>query len=203
MTRQAFERQASALLGAKATANTHIILYLDIDRLHVINETFGMHVGDDVIVNVAECMAKSLPPGRPVGAHFRRPARGADPEFQHGRSGDRRRKNSRRGRRHRAARRPGLLRSVGLSRRRADRPLRQSAGACFGDGGDRLQGGQGSRPQTASRCSRIRIRASSAAIPTSWSSASCAKRSPTTASGSMHSPYCRCAATMAGRASNC
>ncbi|MGC2029133.1 MAG: EAL domain-containing protein [Steroidobacteraceae bacterium] len=63
MTRQAFERQASALLGATASANTHIILYLDIDRLHVINETFGMHVGDDVIASVAECMAKSLPPG--------------------------------------------------------------------------------------------------------------------------------------------
>ncbi len=63
MTRQAFERQASALLAAPNSADTHIILYLDIDRLHVINETFGMHVGDDVIVNVAECMAKSLPPG--------------------------------------------------------------------------------------------------------------------------------------------
>jgi diguanylate cyclase (GGDEF)-like protein len=63
MTRQAFERQATALLGATTSANAHIILYLDIDRLHVINETFGMHVGDDVIVNVAECMAKSLPAG--------------------------------------------------------------------------------------------------------------------------------------------
>jgi len=63
MTRQAFERQASSLLGSTASANTHIILYLDIDRLHVINETFGMHVGDDVIASVAECMAKSLPPG--------------------------------------------------------------------------------------------------------------------------------------------
>jgi diguanylate cyclase (GGDEF)-like protein len=63
MTRQAFERQASALLASTDSTNTHIILYLDIDRLHVINETFGMHVGDDVIVNVAECMAKSLPSG--------------------------------------------------------------------------------------------------------------------------------------------
>ena len=61
MTRQAFERQATALLGAEASSDAHIILYLDIDRLHVINETFGMHVGDDVIVNVAECMAKALP----------------------------------------------------------------------------------------------------------------------------------------------
>src|SRR6202795_2624038 len=63
MTRQAFERQASALLAPSTSAETHIILYLDIDRLHVINETFGMHVGDDVIVSVAECMAQSLPAG--------------------------------------------------------------------------------------------------------------------------------------------
>ena len=63
MTRQAFERQASALLAPSTSAETHVILYLDIDRLHVINETFGMHVGDDVIVSVAECMAKSLPAG--------------------------------------------------------------------------------------------------------------------------------------------
>lgn len=63
MTRQALERQASALFGSTTSTDSHIILYLDIDRLHVINETFGMHVGDDVIVNVAECMAKSLPAG--------------------------------------------------------------------------------------------------------------------------------------------
>src|SRR3984893_4550151 len=63
MTRQAFERQAAALLASSTPAETHVILYLDIDRLHVINETFGMHVGDDVIVSVAECMAKSLPAG--------------------------------------------------------------------------------------------------------------------------------------------
>jgi predicted signal transduction protein with EAL and GGDEF domain len=54
MTRQAFERQATALLAAMSPAQAHCILYLDIDRLHVINETFGMHVGDDVIVTVAE-----------------------------------------------------------------------------------------------------------------------------------------------------
>jgi diguanylate cyclase (GGDEF)-like protein len=63
MTRQAFERQATALLVSTSSTAGHIILYLDIDRLHVINETFGMHVGDDVIVNVAECMARSLPAG--------------------------------------------------------------------------------------------------------------------------------------------
>ena len=61
MTRQAFEHQAGAVLGAVG-GSQHSILYLDIDRLHVINETFGMHVGDDVIVSVADRMAKTLPP---------------------------------------------------------------------------------------------------------------------------------------------
>jgi diguanylate cyclase (GGDEF)-like protein len=61
MTRHSFERQATSLLAAAGSSGTHNILYLDIDRLHVINETFGMHVGDDVIVSVAECMAKALP----------------------------------------------------------------------------------------------------------------------------------------------
>jgi len=61
MTRQAFERHAGGLLLSAGTADSHIILYLDIDRLHVINETFGMHVGDDVIISVADRMAKTLP----------------------------------------------------------------------------------------------------------------------------------------------
>jgi diguanylate cyclase (GGDEF)-like protein len=61
MTRHAFERQAAALLTAAGSSGAHSILYLDIDRLHVINETFGMHVGDDVIASVAERMAKALP----------------------------------------------------------------------------------------------------------------------------------------------
>ena len=62
MTRHAFERQAAALLGSGAEPGEHCILYLDIDRLHVINETFGMHVGDDVIASVAECMARCVVP---------------------------------------------------------------------------------------------------------------------------------------------
>ena len=61
MTRHAFERQAASLLASTAEPDRNCLLYLDIDRLHVINETFGMHVGDDVIARVAECVAKSLP----------------------------------------------------------------------------------------------------------------------------------------------
>src|SRR5271170_5822743 len=46
MTRHAFERQAASLLVSAGASDAYCILYLDIDRLHVINETFGMHVGD-------------------------------------------------------------------------------------------------------------------------------------------------------------
>jgi diguanylate cyclase (GGDEF)-like protein len=60
MTRHAFERQANALLASAPQTQTNCILYLDIDRLHVINETFGMHVGDDVIARVAQCMASEV-----------------------------------------------------------------------------------------------------------------------------------------------
>jgi diguanylate cyclase (GGDEF)-like protein len=63
MTRQAFERQSATLLAQPGTSGMPIILYMDIDRLHVINETFGMHVGDDVIASVAERLARTLPPG--------------------------------------------------------------------------------------------------------------------------------------------
>ena len=69
MTRHAFERQVAALLATSAASSTHSILYLDIDRLHVINETFGMHVGDDVIASVAARMAKALP-GTAVSARI-------------------------------------------------------------------------------------------------------------------------------------
>jgi diguanylate cyclase (GGDEF)-like protein len=62
MTRPAFERQAASLLASTAEPEQHCILYLDIDRLHVINETFGMHVGDEVIASVAECMARCVVP---------------------------------------------------------------------------------------------------------------------------------------------
>jgi diguanylate cyclase (GGDEF)-like protein len=63
MTRQAFEHSAATLLAEPDSTQTHCVLYLDIDRLHIVNETFGMHVGDDVIVNVADCLARSLPRG--------------------------------------------------------------------------------------------------------------------------------------------
>ena len=147
MTRHAFERQAKALLASADESATHCILYLDIDRLHVINETFGMHVGDDVIVSVAECMAKALPPqalsarisgdrlaalipnvgmdaAAQLAEHIRAAAAAIVPRAGQGSF--------------------EVSVSVGVA---PIGPRRQCAGACAGDRGDRLQGGQGPRPQ--------------------------------------------------------
>ncbi|HYM35328.1 MAG TPA: diguanylate cyclase, partial [Steroidobacteraceae bacterium] len=52
LTRPALEKRVAAAL-ANTNANTpHSVIYVDIDRLHVLNENHGMHVGDDVIVHV-------------------------------------------------------------------------------------------------------------------------------------------------------
>jgi diguanylate cyclase (GGDEF)-like protein len=61
LTRAAFERQAKALFDTGGPIDRNHILYLDIDRLHVINETFGMHTGDEIIASVADAIFKSLP----------------------------------------------------------------------------------------------------------------------------------------------
>ena len=62
LTRQAFEKRALAQLAASGSRQDNAVVYLDIDRLHVLNENLGMHVGDDVIVRVAEVIRGSLAP---------------------------------------------------------------------------------------------------------------------------------------------
>ena len=107
-----------------AGRTTHIILYLDIDRLHVINETFGMHVGDDVIVSVAECMAKSLPVSALSARISGDRLAALIPNSSMDGGIDRRGKNPCRRRGHRAARGARIFRSVRVPRRRAGRPFR-------------------------------------------------------------------------------
>ncbi len=148
MTRQAFERQATSLLASSGAADAHIILYLDIDRLHVINETFGMHVGDDVIVSVADRMAKTLPPAALSARISGDRLAALIPNSNMESAARDRRTDSRRRREHRAACGPGLLRGIGLSGRCANRPLRQPARARTGHRGNRLQGCQRPRPQS-------------------------------------------------------
>ncbi|MCE3284306.1 MAG: hypothetical protein K0R70_562 [Steroidobacteraceae bacterium] len=61
LTRPAFEKRAHAVLAA-GQGNNHCVVYVDIDRLHVLNENLGMHVGDEVIVRVAEAIRRSVTP---------------------------------------------------------------------------------------------------------------------------------------------
>jgi diguanylate cyclase (GGDEF)-like protein len=61
LTRPALEQRALALLAADGGAGEHCIAYADIDRLHVINENHGMHVGDAAIVRIAGAICSALP----------------------------------------------------------------------------------------------------------------------------------------------
>ncbi len=63
LTRPAFETQVRSLLAARRQAVPECVLYLDVDRVHVINDNFGMHVGDEVIGKVAEVLRKKPRPG--------------------------------------------------------------------------------------------------------------------------------------------
>ena len=60
LTRQALEQRALAVL--EGSSGEHCIAYADVDRLHVINENHGMHIGDAVIVRIAETIRMQLPP---------------------------------------------------------------------------------------------------------------------------------------------
>jgi diguanylate cyclase (GGDEF)-like protein len=62
LTRPAFEKRALALLTPELLRRDNCVIYVDIDRLHVLNENLGMHVGDSVIVRVAETIRQSLSP---------------------------------------------------------------------------------------------------------------------------------------------
>jgi diguanylate cyclase (GGDEF)-like protein len=59
LTRPALEQRAFAALAG--SSGEHCIAYADVDRLHVINENHGMHVGDAVIVRIAETIRTQLP----------------------------------------------------------------------------------------------------------------------------------------------
>jgi diguanylate cyclase (GGDEF)-like protein len=59
LTRPALEQRALAAL--EGSPGEHCIAYADVDRLHVINENQGMHVGDAVILRIAETIRAQLP----------------------------------------------------------------------------------------------------------------------------------------------
>ena len=63
LTRPAFETQVRGQLAARRQPVPECVLYLDVDRVHVVNDNFGMHVGDEVIGKVAEVLRKKPRPG--------------------------------------------------------------------------------------------------------------------------------------------
>lgn len=61
LTRPAFEQRALAALATFGADAQHCVAYADVDRLHVVNENHGMHVGDEVIDRAAEVLRTHLP----------------------------------------------------------------------------------------------------------------------------------------------
>lgn len=62
LTRPALEKRATALLGSDYSKENDCVIYMDLDRMHVLNENLGMHIGDEVIVKVAEAIRRNLTP---------------------------------------------------------------------------------------------------------------------------------------------
>jgi diguanylate cyclase (GGDEF)-like protein len=62
-TRPAFEQRVRAVVGDPKSSRHWTALYIDADQLHVINDSFGMHVGDSVLGQLGELVRRRLPPG--------------------------------------------------------------------------------------------------------------------------------------------
>ena len=62
LTRPAFEKRALSALAACEPHTSNSVIYIDIDRLHVLNENHGMHVGDEVIARLADTIRRSMSP---------------------------------------------------------------------------------------------------------------------------------------------
>jgi diguanylate cyclase (GGDEF)-like protein len=60
LTRAAFEQRVLSQLAAAPADAQHCVVYADVDRLHVVNENHGMHVGDEVIVTIAQVIRDNL-----------------------------------------------------------------------------------------------------------------------------------------------
>ena len=97
LTRPAFEQRVRSTLRQRRAARSAggARCSIDINRMHVINDNYGMHVGDKVIAQLGELIRNRLPPGRARGAHLRRSLCGAAAD-RAGRCGELRRVAARR-----------------------------------------------------------------------------------------------------------
>jgi len=63
LTRSALEQRVKLIFSEPEARNRRwSLLYVDIDELHVINENFGMHIGDQAIAQIGDLLRKHLPP---------------------------------------------------------------------------------------------------------------------------------------------
>jgi diguanylate cyclase (GGDEF)-like protein len=62
-TRPAFEQRVRGSVADKNGSRHWTALYIDVDQLHVINDNFGMHVGDTVLGQLGELVRDRLPRG--------------------------------------------------------------------------------------------------------------------------------------------
>jgi len=67
LTRVAFEQRVTHYLEGRA-AGEHSLVYIDIDRMHAVNEHFGYDAGDEVIVRVADLLNTPLLPADGIAA---------------------------------------------------------------------------------------------------------------------------------------
>ena len=63
LTRPALEQRVRALMAEPGRSSEWSTLYIDCDQLHVINENFGMHVGDGVLTQLGELIRSRMPAG--------------------------------------------------------------------------------------------------------------------------------------------
>ncbi len=65
LTRRAFEQRARVLLDQRNDGRSMrwSSLYIDTDRMHVVNDNYGMHVGDKLLAKMGELIRSRLVPG--------------------------------------------------------------------------------------------------------------------------------------------
>lgn len=61
-TRPAFETRVRLEVASAGSAAPWASLYINVDQLHVINDNFGMRIGDDVLGQLGELLRSRLPP---------------------------------------------------------------------------------------------------------------------------------------------
>lgn len=69
LTHSALEQRALAILSAGTLSVPRCVAYGDVDRMHQVNENYGMHVGDALLQRVADALRTSLPDGI-LGSHI-------------------------------------------------------------------------------------------------------------------------------------